>query len=96
MSQHLTQDFELSHEDRVIKGKADGQDEGLPNFERPSVVQKQWLFGEVEVGVLNSSYKMHVSGISLHKIPLGATSVLATGGDVRNLYDTLMSSGEDS
>ncbi|CAI8613585.1 unnamed protein product [Vicia faba] len=43
MSQHLTQDFELFHEDYIIKGKDDNQDGGSPNFEQPTMVQKKKL-----------------------------------------------------
>ncbi|CAI8588388.1 unnamed protein product [Vicia faba] len=43
MFQHLAQKSELSHEDWVIEGKANGQTGGPPNFEQPTSVRKKKL-----------------------------------------------------
>ena len=41
MSQYLSQKFESSHVDWVIKGEVDSQARGPPNFGPPTVVQKK-------------------------------------------------------
>ncbi|CAI8600695.1 unnamed protein product [Vicia faba] len=54
------------------------------------------LFGEAETRVLKSSCKMYILDVLFHNIPLDVNFDQDTNGDIRNLYDTLMSSSEDS
>lgn len=63
------------------------------------------LFGEVETGVLKSSCKMYLLGISFHNISLNVKPNITASRDmnnvqirfgyIRNHNDILMSSGED-
>ncbi|CAI8603532.1 unnamed protein product [Vicia faba] len=73
------------------KGKADGQAGGSSNFEQPLVIQKKPK-KNINYGISsNVMYSHDYRDTSLHNIPLDFKSDLATGGDMRNIYDTLMS-----